>query len=270
MSKCSQSDNLNLPDFSALGNVLVETLQKYQVKMQPITATLQMFIDMTRPMAEAAARFRAIAPKLAETMRPITAINRLGEAQYVYWDFIPQDFMDDVFASVNINKTLQAFERKNKFKKSDGVISKCLQHPFIIPSKRVFKQTVEVYHNGQYDLAVIGLIAVIDNVLSEASSNFTHKSLDRCEVILDKIEKNDALDSDEYAILALELTFQAVFNSLYKTIPFSDKEPVYLNRNWIMHGRAKKKKTRLDCIKLIYFLYGIILIDELSSKEAGI
>jgi len=36
-----------------------------------------------------------------------------------------------------------------------------------------------------------------------------------------------------------------------------------------MHGRSKKKKTRLDGIKLINFLYGIILIDELVKKEAG-
>lgn len=105
----------------------------------------------------------------------------------------------------------------------------------------MFEQTIGSYHDGQYDLATIGLIAVIDSVLSEASSKLTHKPLDRCKAILDKIAKKDSLDSEEYAVITLGLTFQAVVDTLFKTIPFSGKEPTYLNRNWIMHGRSKKR-----------------------------
>ena len=271
MSNHNPFENLNLPDFSAIGSVLAETTRQYQEMMRPMTDALQKYAEMMRPIEEAAesfnTRFSEITAKAAEAVRPFAAIRKFEDAQFVYWDFMPRDFMEEVIASENINKTLRVYESKNKYQKSDVVIDMCLQHPFIAPHLRVFEQTAGAYHNGQYDLAAIGLIAVIDSVLSEASSNLTHKPLDRCKAILDKISKKDALDSEEYAIITLGLTFRAMFDTLFKTVPFLESEPKYLNRNWIMHGRSKKKKTRLDCIKLLNFLYGIILIDELQDRR---
>lgn len=274
MSNRSPFENLNLPDFSALGGALAEATQKYQEMMLPITEALQKYTEMMRPIKEAAesfnARFGDIAAKAAEATRPFLAIGKFKDAQYVYWEFIPRDFMEEVIASENVNKTLRVYESKNKYQKSEAVITECLQHPYILPQGRVFEQAISAYHNGQYDLATIGLIAMIDSVLSEASRNLTHKPFDRCNAIFDKIAHKNTLDSDEYAIMSFGITYQAVVDTLYKTVPFSEKEPKNLNRHWIMHGRSKRKKTQLDCIKLINFLYGIILIDELSGKEAGI
>lgn len=266
--------NLNLPDFSTFDSALAEATQKYQEMMLPITEALQKYTEMMRPIKEAAesfnARFGDIAAKAAEATRPFLAIGKFKDAQYVYWDFIPRDFMEEVIASENLNKTLRVYESKNKYQKSEAVITECLQHPYILPQGRVFEQAISAYHNGQYDLATIGFITVIDSVLSEASKNLTHRPLERCNAIFDKIAHKNALDSDEYAIMSLGLTYQAVVDTLYKTVHFSEREPKNLNRHWIMHGRSKRKKTRLDCIKLINFLYGIVLIDELSGKEAGI
>lgn len=268
MSDHKPFDNLNLPDFSAFA----EATQKYQEMMQPMTEALQKFSEMMLPIKEATESFKAqfgdIAIEFAETTRPFLAIDKFKDAQYVYWDFMPRDFMEEVIASENINKTLGVYESQNKYQKSETVLAKCLQHPYMLPQMRVLEQSISTYHSGQYDLAAIGLIAVIDSVLSEASRNLTHKPFDRCNAIFDKIAHNNALDSDEYAIMSLGLTYQAVVDMLYNTVLFSEEEPEHLNRHWIMHGRSKKKKTRLDCIKLINFLYGIILIDELSGVEA--
>jgi hypothetical protein len=65
--------------------------------------------------------------------------------------------------------------------------------------------------------------------------------------------------------LALFMTFNATAISFYRTIPFSDEEPDYLNRNWIMHGRSQSENTRIDFIKLLRFLYGIILINYIDE-----
>lgn len=274
MSNHSPFKNLNLPDFSTFGSALAEATQKYQEMMLPITEALQKYTEMMRPIKEAAESFNThfgdIVAKAAEATRPFLAIGKFKDAQYVYWDFIPRDFMEEVIASENVNRTLRRYESQNKYQKSEAVITECLQHPYILPQGRVFEQAISAYQNGQYDLAAIGLITIIDGVLSEASRNLTHKPFDRCNAIFDKIAHKNSLDSDEYAIMSLGLTYQAVVDTLYKTVPFSEKEPKNLNRHWIMHGRSKRKKNQLDCIKLINFLYGIILIDELSGKEAGI
>ena len=47
---------------------------------------------------------------------------------------------------------------------------------------------------------------------------------------------------------------------------FDDPEPKILNRHWIMHGRSLRRKTKLDCVKMIRFIYGIILLDEIAQQ----
>lgn len=224
MSNNNPFENLHLPDFSAFGNALSESTRKYQEMMQPITQALQKYTEMMRPIKEAVESFNAqfgdIAAKAAEVTRPFLAIDKFKDAQYVYWDFMSRDFMEEVIASENINKTLQVYESQNKYRKSEAVIAKCLQHPYIFPQERVFEQAISAYHNGQYDLAIIGFITVIDSVLSEASKNLTHRPLERCNAIFDKIAHKNALDSDEYAIMSLGLTCQAVVDTLDKTVPF--------------------------------------------------
>lgn len=34
-----------------------------------------------------------------------------------------------------------------------------------------------------------------------------------------------------------------------------------------MHGHSRRKKTKQHCMKLINFIYGILLIDEFGRKE---
>lgn len=139
----------------------------------------------------------------------------------------------------------------------------------------LFSQAIEAYREGKYNLAVIGLTAIIDAVLSEATENPTHKPIDRCNVVLDKLIADEYIADDEYATLTLFMTFNSVVKSFYGTVSFSNCEPDYLNRNWIMHGRSQKENTRLDCIKLLRFLYGIILVYDINqrgttlSKEAA-
>lgn len=287
MSNDNKFKNFELPVFPVLDGIFKEQMQKHQSMppslavvlqkhiemMQPIIEIAREYTEMMRPIIEATEAFKAqfgdITAKALKAMRPFLAINKFKDVQYVYWDFISIDFMEEVIASDNVNKTLQTYESQNKFQKSESVIIECLHHPYILSQAHVFEQTIRAYHNDQYDLATIGLLSVIDSVLSEASRNLTHNPLKRCKSIFDKIENKNPLDSDEYAIVSLGLTYQGTVESLYKTVSFSEKEPKNLNRHWIMHGRSKREKTQLDCIKLINFLYGIILIDELSKKEAG-
>ena len=102
-------------------------------------------------------------------------------------------------------------------------------------------------------------------VLSEATQNPTHSPKERCNAILDKLMDLDDIADEEYATLTLFMTFNTMVKSFYKTISFSDPEPRFLNRHWIMHGRIQREMTRLDCIKLLRFLYGIILIDYIDA-----
>ena len=81
-----------------------------------------------------------------------------------------------------------------------------------------------------------------------------------------KLEDNEEIENDEFSVFALLITFRETMESFSHNSDFKKKEPKNLNRHWIMHGRSRRRKTKLDCIKTIRFIYGIILIDELSKK----
>lgn len=63
------------------------------------------------------------------------------------------------------------------------------------------------------------------------------------------------------------LTFEKTMELFSTNFDFKGEEPKELNRHWIMHGRSRRRKTEHDCVKLIYFIYGILLIDEFGKKE---
>lgn len=209
-----------------------------------------------------------------ETMLPkfelpdsVKVISKLKEAQYVFWDYMPRSFVDDLLVASDADDTILEYESKNDFAVSDAIISKCLAHNFIKPHLSLFEQCISSYRGGFYNLSAVGFSAVIDAALTEATKNPTHRSLDRCYAILDKLKEKDVVDDEEFAILTLFMTFNATVESFYKSAPFSEEEPDEINRNWIVHGRTMRSFTRLDCIKLIRILYGIIIISEFESKD---
>ena len=82
-----------------------------------------------------------------------------------------------------------------------------------------------------------------------------------------KLSTDKVLNQDEYAMLALAITFEKTLDLFSSTSSFASKEPKYLNRHWIAHGRSLHKKTKLDCIKMINLIYGLLLIDKFDSED---
>ena len=188
----------------------------------------------------------------------------MKDSQYVYWDYLTSAFIEDAITSIDFEMFLLDYESGNNYEISERLISECGNHSFLQQYQVLFSQLIKSYRNEQYNIAATGITAIIDAVLSEATRNPTHKPKERCNAILDKLMVSDDVADEEYATLTLFMTFNAMVKSFFETIPFSDPEPCFLNRNWIMHGRIQREMTKLDCIKLLRFLYGIILVDHID------
>ena len=120
---------------------------------------------------------------------------------------------------------------------------------------------------GHNDLAVTGFTSVFDGLLSDISHNSTTNLKNRIDVIKKKIEKDETLDHDEYATLSLAITLEKALDSFSAFSDFSKKEPKELNRHWIAHGRSTRKRTKLDCVKMINLIAGLLLINDLESMS---
>jgi len=255
MSKFNLFDNW--PAFSKITEGIYQMQQKIDGIMRPVVEVLDKFQS----------GFAEVTTKLVKASRPLIVIEKLGKAQFVYWDFLTDEFTDAILSSNNINKTLREICVRDKFRKANNTIDLCSRHAIIVLHDRIFSQTVAAYRNKQYDLAAVGIISVIDSVLSDISGNRVTNIFKRANAILKKVEETDSIENEEFAVLVLTWTFRKTMESISANSDFNSKEPKNLNRHWIMHGRSRRRRTQLDCIKLLNFLYGILLIDELGNTE---
>ena len=145
----------------------------------------------------------------------------------------------------------------------------CLKHPLLSNQQTLLSQTFEAYTNKQYNLAIIGLFPIIDIALTNAITEFERNKTyikKRCEKLFEKL-KNEKLGNKEYSIITFLKTFQSAKETFIANSDFSQDEPEYPNRHWVMHGRATRIYTDLDYIKILRFLYGILIIKDLKKNQ---
>ena len=197
--------------------------------------------------------------------RDVLAIEKMGDAQFVFWDYMTEEFVDEIVDSENISKTLREQMLRDRFSKVNRTIDKTLSSPAMQKHKRLYSQSAEAFRDGNSDLAVTGFTSVFDGLLTDISGNPTSRLGPRIDVIKKKLDNDEFLDNDEYAMLTLALTLEKTLDSFSAPSDFKGKEPTGLNRHWIAHGRSTRKKSKIDCVKMINLIYGLLLIVDLES-----
>lgn len=257
----------NIPDFSAL----TETVRRIEEMMRPIRESIQRINEAIHPIVTAlescTPKFNIDFDALAKASRNMQAIRKMGESQFICWDYMSVDFAEKLALSDNTNKTLREHLLKDHFKSVDNTIALCRASSLLQKNLRLFDQATSAFKRGESDLAVNGFTSVFDGLLSSVSGMNTHRLPKRIEIVLEKLNSDEQLDNEEYATLTFGLTFQKTIESFTIPVSFDEKEPKGLNRHWIAHGRSLRKKTKLDCVKLIHLIYGLILISEIESKD---
>jgi len=249
-------------DMSSMSSTLVARLQD-QIRVSMGTVT-RVFENFKFSIPEGV--FESL-KNIAEKARPLSVITKLSESQYVYWDYLEDDFIEIFYNCKNVNKALREYHEKDKFLLVDATVDKCSALLIDKHTKRLFEQAVSSYKNNQHDIAAVGFVSVIDGLLTSVSGDTGTSIFKRADAILVRIEHDDEISSEEYSIVALTWTFRKTMESLCASSDFTGKEPMGLNRHWISHGRSKRRKTRLDCIKLINFIYGTLLVSAFGERE---
>lgn len=234
---------------------LADAMSEVQTKISPLLETIEQYKQ----------QFNSFGTDLAKALRPLVAIEKMGNAQFVYWDYMTSGYVNTILDAKNINKTLRELMYKDKFNTVNNTIDKTIASPELCKHMRLYAQSVKAFRKGDSDLAVTGFTSVFDGLLSDISNNTSSNLTPRIKTIKEKLEKDELLDQDEYATLTLALTFEKTLDTFSAYSNFSQKEPKGLNRHWIAHGRSTRKKTKLDCVKMINLIYGLLLIEQLDS-----
>ena len=248
-----------ISNIQAITRPVMETLQNIQLTLQPIVEAFEKY----KP------NIVGIGQVLLKLSRHFSAIEKLGDAQFVFWDYMFEELVDEIADAVNINKTLREQLIRDRFSAVNKTIEKTLSSVVMQKHKRLYSQSVNAFRSGDSDLAVTGFTSVFDGLLADTSGNPTSRLGPRINAIKQKLDNDELLDHDEYAMITLAMTLEKTLDSFSAPSDFKRKEPKGLNRHWIAHGRSTRKKTKLDCVKMINLIYGLLLIGDIESTASS-
>lgn len=195
-------------DFSGLG-ALLSQMQEFT---RPVMEAVHSIQSALKPIVEAIEQYR---PKVAEigqallqATRPLSAIRKMGEAQFVFWDHMTDEFVDAIVGAENINKTLREQLIRDRFSAVNKTIDKTLSSAVMQKHKRLYSQSVNAFRSGDSDLAVTGFTSVFDGLLADTSGNPTSRLGPRINAIKQKLDNDELLNHDEYATITLAMTLE--------------------------------------------------------------
>ena len=257
---------------TSLLSTLADTMKVVEESTLSIVNFMQSFDAIRRSYDETIARItpqiHAVLSEISIAIRISNVNQKLGNVQYVYWDFMQKDFIDSVLESSDTNEVLEEYLSKDDYKTVKSTIENCISHSRMAKHKDMMVQCAKAFEAESYTLAAMGFTSIIDALLSDVSGNPTTNLKKRVDAILRKVDENQNIESDEYAFMTLFYTFDKAMEIFHAFAPFEGEEPDNLNRHWLMHGRFTGEKTKLDCVKLINMIYGILLIDDYCKMEA--
>lgn len=196
----------------------------------------------------------------------IKATEKLGNEQYVCWERFSDEVAEQIMHTCFIDELLLNHETEGCSPKISTTIEKCATHYLMEGREHLFSDIVSAYRSELYTLVVTGLFSLIDGVLSEATSDNKTNISQRIQYLLDEeIKINpEYKGAREYILLT---TLRKTTSSISAHSDFDLFEPLNLNRHWLAHGRSTRACSQLDCIKLFNYLYGIMLVFDITNQS---
>lgn len=112
--------------------------------------------------------------------------------------------------------------------------------------KPAINQCVFAYENNQYIICVVTLLTVIEGILSSFYPDKTNTKMKA--VCKRQVEK---FSSSEHIIEKhVWNSYKNFINKLYYSTEFSNNEPTFINRHWLLHGRSAYNVNQEDCLRL--------------------
>ena len=155
-----------------------------------------------------------------------------------------------------LNKEIKKYFSKAKVIEMMNDIEKGLKGT----SKKVFSQIREAYNNRYYSLCGMGLISIIDNLLSFYLLN---KGQPARKGIFEPIIKDMKLDKDNSKFSFIVYMLNSNINTIFENYSFNGPLKINTNKKFrrhpVEHGKLFNNK-KIDVIMLMNTLYYIILI----------
>ena len=264
---------MDIGDLAKTLSAVMEPFYSIKASIQnSIAPALLSFARATKQITESAqTNFEKIRPVILSTVQGLTTLSqiydtaeKLGKRQFILVSHIPNELVERALAGEDVERLA------SEYLTTDELIQRTAQYCGLQDSL-LLQQTIKALYDGSYNLAMLGLMAYLDRVLSEQSGMIKKINFRlRYETIYRKINEQGELYLDEMEgkDFLVFLTYNEAIDGIGDDEGFDKEEPQEVNRNWLMHGRTDKVYTRLDCVKVLNMIYGTIRLGELGKADA--
>ena len=195
--------------------------------LKMVAETAELYTSAFKSFQETIKTLKPVFESIATLSKVFKAANALAENQYVVFEPLSRDVVNNL-DSEDVNSLAE------KYLINDTSVSKTIS-ACGLSNNSVFVQSIDAFINGAYDLAILGLTATLDRVLSENSRSFRSiKIKPRCESIIKRVEDKgeDYLDDMDAKDYLLYMTYPRALELFGERSNFSNEEPKSLNRHW--------------------------------------
>ncbi|TDX36561.1 hypothetical protein C7954_1476 [Halanaerobium congolense] len=158
-----------------------------------------------------------------------------------------EDFEIDKYIEKNLDEYIELFQKNSLYENHTSLIL----------------EAHELYNLNYYKHCAFSLLAVFENILSEAFDDYNIKKTKKDNIFN---KTSDYIETVEDKLALNIILFRRVYNVytiLYK--PSWNKHPKQLNRNWIMHGSYNYDKIgKIDILKLFQLLKAASILNYIS------
>lgn len=188
----------------------------------------------------------------------VETVNQMSDAQIVFTDDLTLEMAHKFQEKSTIELAVEEYYYE------DGNIYSLIER--IKRNKKMalyfsfYGEIMEAFKKEHYQLACAGLFTLADGILSDVTKMDTTNYKERIK----EIEKNSdsLLIESTRKLICIYEGIKTVSTSMFKSVNFSREENNSLNRNRLQHGRTHRAYTRMDFLKALLLLDGILFLAE--------
>lgn len=209
---------------------------------------------------------------IADGARWLAAIDKLAEHQIAFTDRMTAELVYKINTSENVDDVISHYYFDNNDANINNLIHRCEKAQEIKAYNPLFGQIIQAYKLGSYQLACIGLFALMDGVLAEASQmqDNTHFT-SRIKKIADRASSQETLGDLDKIEVAIYITIKKFEKSkelsMFYGGKFSGDESDRLKRDWLLHGRTHRDYEKIDFLKVLLWLDAIIFLSNKGTER---
>lgn len=202
-------------------------------------------------------------------MREMSARTKMAYAQIIFTEPPVPELTEKICRNdVNIEEEVLNYYEAENDKKLNDLIQRCRKSKRIHAYRNLYDEIIDTFNHKHYQLVCIGLFAIMDGVLADATGLLTRPAfIKRLDKLRERLEEKQELLDEDLVLFSIYDGIDINQEDFFKGPDFDEEEDTNtIERNWLLHGRTHREYRKIDMIKVLLLLEGIIIIADAGEE----